>query len=192
MKTNQKMAIIVLTIGLIGCNSDQAEIKTPNAIKQEVSHTHETDNEAFIRHQIYVKGEVECPLELTVDSLKEMDVVTIENFAVVCQSGATTKTDSISKGVLLRDILDKATIIQKNHKDRNFYIVARASDGYKATFSWAEIYNNEVGNGVYVLFEENGLSIKEKGDMILISKSDIKTGPRHVFWLSSIEVNKVE
>lgn len=66
------------------------------------------------------------------------------------------------------------------------------NNGYKATFSWAEIYNNEVGNGVYVLFEENGLPIKEKGDMILISKSDIKTGPRHVFWLSSIEVNKVE
>ncbi|MBW7936520.1 MAG: hypothetical protein H3C71_05110, partial [Flavobacteriales bacterium] len=113
-------------------------------------------------------------------------------FVVVCQSGANMKEDKICKGVLLRDILEKAKIKQTNHKDRNFYIVARATDNYKATFSWAEIFNNPTGDNIYILFEENGQPIQKQGDMILICKNDIKTGPRHVYWLSSIEVNRVD
>lgn len=101
------------------------------------------------------------------------------------------KNDKNAKGVLLKDILEKAKIKQNGHKDRNFYIVARASDDYKATFSWAELFNNPTGENVYVLFEENGKPIKN-GEMILICKNDIKTGARHVYWLKSIEVNKVK
>lgn len=149
------------------------------------------DSLKLINHEIKVTGEVEFPLELTVDSLKKMKVVTIDNFKVVCQSGATKKENKSCKGVLLKDILEKAKIKQSGHKDRNFYIVARASDDYKATFSWAELFNNPTGENVYVLFEENGKPVK-RGEMILISKNDIKTGPRHVYWLKSIEVYKVK
>lgn len=150
------------------------------------------DSAKYISKQIEVKGEVEHPLTLTVDSLMKMNVATIENFKVVCQSGASMKENKSCKGVLLKDILEKANITQQNHKDRNFYIVARATDNYKATFSWAEIFNNPTGENVYVLFEENGQPIKAQGEMILICKNDIKTGPRHVYWLKSIEVNRVD
>ena len=149
------------------------------------------DSAKYISKQVEVLGDVEFPLTLTVDSLKGMNVVTPEDFNVVCQSGATLKEDKTCKGVLLKDILEKANIAQSNHKDRNFYIVARASDNYKATFSWAEIFNNPTGENVYVLFEENGEPIKSQGDMILNCKNDIKTGPRHVTWLKSIRVNRV-
>lgn len=150
------------------------------------------DSAKFTSRQVSVSGEVETPLVLTVDSLKKMNVATITDFAVVCQSGANMKQDSTAKGVLLRDILDKAKIKQTGHKDRNFYIVARATDNYKATFSWAELYNNPTGDNVYVLFEENGMPIVRQGAMILICKNDIKTGPRHVYWLKGIEVYRVE
>ncbi len=150
------------------------------------------DSVKFISRQITVKGDVEHSLILTVDSLKAMNVVTIENFKVVCQSGANMKEDKSCKGVLLRDVLEKAKIKQQNHKDRNFYIVARATDNYKATFSWAEIFNNPTGDNVYIIFEENEQPIKGQGEMILICKNDIKTGPRHVYWLKSIEVNRVD
>ncbi len=150
------------------------------------------DSAKYISKQVEVKGDIEHPLVITVDSLKKMKVATIENFKVVCQSGANMKENITCKGVLLRDILEKAVIKQNNHKDRNFYIVARASDNYKATFSWAEIFNNPTGDNVYVLFEENEQPIKKQGDMILICKNDIKTGPRHVYWLKSIEVNRVD
>lgn len=150
------------------------------------------DSAKYISKQVIIKGDVENQLILTVDSLKKMDVVTIENFKVVCQSGANMKEDKSCKGVLLRDILEKAKIKQQNHKDRNFYIVARATDNYKATFSWAEIFNNPTGDNVYIIFEENEQPIKAQGEMILICKNDIKTGPRHVYWLSSIEVKRID
>ncbi|MCO5274974.1 MAG: molybdopterin-dependent oxidoreductase [Flavobacteriales bacterium] len=150
------------------------------------------DSLKFLSKQLAVTGAVETPLVLTVDSLKKMNVATITDFTVVCQSGANMKQDSTAKGVLLRDILEKAKIKQSGHKDRNFYIVARATDGYKATFSWAELFNNPTGDNVYVLIEENGRPIVRQGDMILICRNDIKTGPRHVYWLNSIEVHRVE
>ncbi len=150
-----------------------------------------SDSAKFISTQLQVKGEVENVLSLTVDSLKQMKTVEIDNYQVVCQSATTGKAGKSCKGVLLKDIIYKAKIRQSGHKDPNFYIVARATDGYKAIFSWGELFNNATGENTYVIFEENGMPIKNKGEMVLICKNDIKTGPRQVIWLNSIEVNRV-
>lgn len=171
--------------------SNNTEVKQENedACMKPVS---PEDSAKFISKQVEVKGDVENLIVLTVDSLKKMNVETIEDFKVICSTGASMKESKTCKGVLLKNILEKAQIKQLNHKDRNFYFVARATDNYKATFSWAEIFNNPTGENVYVLFEENGMPITSQGDMILICKNDIKTGPRHVYWLSSIEVKRID
>lgn len=142
-------------------------------------------------HMLEVRGAVVNPLKLTVDSLKQMNVVNLDSFKVVCQSGADMSGNIPFRGVLLKDVLVKAKIIQANHKDRNFYFVARAADNYKATFSWAEIFNNPTGENTYIVFEENGQPVP-KGDFVLNTTNDFTTGPRHVYWLQSIEVYKVE
>ncbi|WP_165828869.1 molybdopterin-dependent oxidoreductase [Flavobacterium sp. HTF] len=198
MKTQNYIIVLLIAFSFVMCNS-------PKKDKEETVSTEKTsktdngkhpvlsaaDSLKMVNHQIEVKGDVEFPLQLTVDSLKKMKVVTIDDFKVVCQTGEVKKDDKICKGVLLKDILEKAKIRQNGHKDRNFYIVARASDDYKATFSWAEIFNNPTGDNTYILFEENGKPVKN-GEMIAICKNDIKTGPRHVYWLKSIEVYKVK
>ncbi|HRK52634.1 MAG TPA: molybdopterin-dependent oxidoreductase [Cyclobacteriaceae bacterium] len=202
-----KNSVIVLLVFLIAftfgsCNNSKtSEQKENEAISTKASLTanvnnsvkdaSHADNVKYISKEVEVKGDVEFPFTFTVDALKKMNVVTIEDFVVVCQSGSEVKENKSSKGVLLKDILEKAKIIQTNHKDRNFYIVARATDNYMATFSWAEIFNNPTGENVYIIFEENGIPIKNQGDMILICKNDIKTGPRHVTWLKSIEIKRV-
>ena len=180
-------------------NSNKIEKKEPNVAmetegKEEkcVSNMTASDSAKFISKQLNVKGEVERTLSLTVDSLKQMKTVEIDNYQVVCQTAATGKPGKSSIGVLLKDIISKAMIKQNGHKDRNFYIVAEATDGYKATFSWAELFNNPTGDNTYVIFEENGKPITNKGQMVLICRNDIKTGPRHVIWLKSIEVNRVK
>lgn len=198
MKTQHYILVLLIAFSCAMCNSSKKE-KEDTAITEKVSKPDNdkhlvltpADSLKLVNHEIEVKGDVEFPLRLSVDSLKKMKVVTIDNFKVVCQSGEVKKDDKICKGVLLKDILEKAKIKQDGHKDRNFYIVARASDDYKATFSWAEIFNNPTGENTYVLFEENGKPVKS-GEMILICKNDIKTGPRHVYWLKSIEVNRVK
>lgn len=196
MKTTNYILILLIAFSCSMCNSSKKEealssekISQPDNDKHPVLSA--ADSLKMVNHQIEVKGDVEFPLQLTVDSLKKMKVVTIDDFKVVCQSGEIKKNDKVCKGVLLRDILEKAKIKQNGHKDRNFYIIARASDDYKATFSWAEIFNNPTGENTFILFEENGKPVKN-GEMIAICKNDIKTGPRHVYWLKSIEVYKVK
>lgn len=170
------------------------DVKKDNNPEKEHNCMKHVDAEEQLKYRsktLTVKGDVENKLVLTVDSLRKMLAVTINDFNVVCETGATMKVNKTSTGVLLKDILKKANIVQENHKDRNFYIVARATDGYKATFSWAEIFNNATGDSVYVLYEENNAPIEKQGDMILVCTNDIKTGPRHVFWLEGIEVTRI-
>lgn len=195
MKTKIFVLIPFIILTFTMCNSSKKEEKTiveKELPKKEHQHAISAeDSLKLVNHQIEVKGEVEFPLQLSVDSLQKLKVVTIDNLKITGKNGVLKREIKVCKGVLLKDILDKAKIKQTDYKDRNFYIVARASDGYMATFSWAEIFNNPTGENVYVLFEENGKPVKN-GDMILICKNDISTGPRHVYWLKSIEVNKVK
>jgi len=195
--------IVSVTLILTICtNSTQTGVRR-SAIPTEKAHEHSTpisatDSLKYVTHAIEVKGDVEKELTLTVDSLRKMKTYTLDEFNVVCifegidTAVAKRKQDKTRKGVLLKDILDKARINQHNHKDRNFYIVARAADDYMATFSWAELFNNVTGEHTFVLFEENGKPIEKRGAMILVCANDIKTGPRHVIWLKSIVVERVK
>ncbi|MBW1658124.1 molybdopterin-dependent oxidoreductase [Flavobacterium quisquiliarum] len=198
MKTQNYILILLIAFSCTMCNSSKKDkeenISTEQASKTE-KHEHKTltaeDSLKLVNHQIEIKGDVEFPLQLTIDSLKKMKVVTIENLKITGKGGVIKREVKACKAVLLRDVLDKAKIKQTDHKDRNFYIVERASDDYKATFSWAEIFNNPTGDNAYIIFEENGKPVKN-GEMIGLCKNDIATGPRHVYWLKSIEVYKIE
>lgn len=192
------IAVVMITFTMTQCTKSemaQAEkhAETSQATSEKENHKHDDkDDFKYVSREVQVKGDVVNPLTLTVDSLKKMNVKELNDFKIVCQSGLTKDSIESTKAVLLTDILGKAKIAQKDHKDRNFYIVALASDDYKATFSWAELFNNPAGEKVYVVFEQNGEPLKKKGEMIVVSLSDTKTGPRHVKWLKSIEVTRVK
>ena len=198
MKQNIKVIIsIPVLILLMNCsNNNQQDVRNQKeSSKTEKENKHSftaEDSVKFYSNTLAITGDIEHPLILTVNSLKKMNVVALDSLNIVCQSGAIMNQSKSSRGVLLKDILNKAGIRQLNHTDRNFYIVARASDGYKATFSWAEIFNNPTGDHTYITFEENNKPITRKGAMVLNCNNDIKTGPRHVNWLKSIEVNRVD
>ena len=200
-KLSNLITIVMIAITMLQCEKSEAtNTANNNSAKTSQKHSEEKENHKhdenddlkYVSKEIKVTGDVLTPLTLTVDSLKKMKVVELKDFKIVCQKGLTKDSVESTKGVLLTDILEKAKIAQQEHKDRNFYIVARASDDYKATFSWAELFNNPTGEKVYVLFEQNGKPLKEKGEMILVSMTDAKTGPRHVKWLKSIEVTRVK
>ena len=200
-KLTNLITIVMIAITMLQCEKSEAtNTANNNSAKTSQKHSEEKENHKhdenddlkYVSKEIKVTGDVLTPLTLTVDSLKKMKVVELKDFKIVCQKGLTKDSVESTKGVLLTDILEKAKIAQQEHKDRNFYIVARASDDYKATFSWAELFNNPTGEKVFVLFEQNGKPLKEKGEMILVSMTDAKTGPRHVKWLKSIEVTRVK
>jgi hypothetical protein len=58
-------------------------------------------------------------------------------------------------------------------------------------FTWSEVFNTEVGDGVLVYFEKDGRPLTEaEGRIAMLSAKDIHRGARHVRWLKSIEVRK--
>lgn len=151
------------------------------------------DTSKFVTESVTVSGVVEHKLKLSVDDLRKFPPQQIGEVPVVCQSGANLGTLENLKGVLLRDILEKAVVVSHSHNDvKKMAIIATSSDGYKVVFSWSEVFNSPVGEGVLVFFEKNGKALEDdEGRIAMVSTKDIRTGPRHVKWLKAIEVRKI-
>ena len=141
---------------------------------------------------LHISGAVKKPTDFSVVALRQMTGQDSGKMPVVCASGATVATVKNFRGVRLTDVLDRVGIDIKGHKDgRSMVVIARATDGYVVTFSWSELYNTPIGDGVLVAYEKDGKPLEPgEGQLLLISGKDIKTGPRHVRWLSEIEVKR--
>ncbi|HSY27604.1 MAG TPA: molybdopterin-dependent oxidoreductase [Burkholderiaceae bacterium] len=148
---------------------------------------------AKLTDNLVVNGAVEHVLTLSVDDLRTFPSQQVTEIALTRQSGADAGKLENVKGVLLRNILDKAGLVTHDHNDvKKTVIIASASDGYKVVFSWSELYNSSLGDGVLVYFEKDGKPLADdEGHIAMISGKDTRTGPRHVKWLQSIEVRKI-
>lgn len=151
------------------------------------------DASQYVTREIQVEGAVEQPLTLDVAALRAFPAQQISELKLICQSGADRGSLQNFKGVLLRDVLEKAKIKAPAHNDvKKMIIQATASDGYVALFSWNELFNSKLGDGVLVVFEQNGKGLGiEEGHIALVSSQDTRTGPRHVKWLKKLSVRKV-
>lgn len=143
---------------------------------------------------VRVIGAVKSPAEFDVGALKDLATRDTGPVDVVCASGATVGKVQNFRGVRLTDVIDRVGIATEGHKDaRRMVIVARATDGYLVTFSWNELYNTSIGKDVLIAWEKDGKPLDEHdGQLLLISGQDIKTGPRHVRWLSEIEIVRMQ
>lgn len=65
-----------------------------------------------------------------------------------------------------------------------------AGDGYRVVFSWQEIFNSPIGEGVMLLIEKNGKPLcAGHGRPDLISSQDYFTGSRYVKGVEKIEIS---
>lgn len=147
----------------------------------------------FVSEQVKISGTVQSPMTLGVAELKQFPPQSLGEIPIVCQSGANLGKLENLKGVLLRDLLEKASIVSKSHNDvKKMAIIATASDGYKVVFSWSEVFNSPLGEEIVVFYERNGQPLADdEGRIAMVSAKDIRTGPRHVKWLNGIEVRKI-
>lgn len=147
---------------------------------------------AQVSPSLEIKGLVENPQLLQVTDLQKMKIVTRKDIKIVSLSGEVKRQISELKGVLLRDVLEKATIKITNNKERGkLFIVVKATDGYTALFAYNDIFNNPTGDNVLLVFEEDKKALDKDGAVVLITTNDKVTGPRHVKWLQSIEVKSL-
>ncbi len=141
-----------------------------------------------------ITGRLREALVISCEQLCAMETEEVEDIAVNCGEGDPVGKIASMKGVLLENLLAKASVRKEDHNDtKKMFIVAKASDGYKAVFSWQEIFNTPIGGGVMVLIEKNGKPLcGAGGGLELISLQDYYSGPRYVKMLESIEVVMVE
>jgi len=135
----------------------------------------------MVTTRVEVTGEVGRKLSLSVEDLR----------------GLAQRRGQVAAGayggIRLTDLLEEADIRRdERHALRRTYVVATASDGYHAVFSWGELFNTPVGREVLVAFERDGAPLRDgEGKIALVSLADERIGPRHVKWLSRIDVRRV-
>jgi DMSO/TMAO reductase YedYZ molybdopterin-dependent catalytic subunit len=136
---------------------------------------------SMVSQRLALAGEVQRELSLSVEELK----------AIGARRGMTEVRGY--SGVRLADLLEEADIRRDAPRAlRRTYVVAVASDGYQALFSWGELFNTAVGKGVLVAIERDGLPLRDgEGRFALVSPADERPGPRHVKWLARIEVRRI-
>ncbi len=136
---------------------------------------------SLVSTRLEVTGMVSHALSLSVEDLR----------ALAKRRGQTEAGEY--GGILLPELLKEAAISEDaRHALRRTYVVAVASDGYQAVFSWGELFNTAVGRGVLVAFERDGAPLREgEGRFALVSLADERAGPRHVKWLTRIDVRRV-
>jgi DMSO/TMAO reductase YedYZ molybdopterin-dependent catalytic subunit len=136
---------------------------------------------SLVTTRIEVTGEVRRPLSLSVEELRALAL------------GRGEAAAGGYRGIRLADLLEEADVKRDAaHALRRTYVVARASDGYQAVFSWGELFNTPIGREVLVVFERGGAPLQDgEGKIALVSLADEKIGPRHVKWLSRIDVRRV-
>ena len=144
-----------------------------------------------------VRGNVERPLTLSIDDLKQLPVQHIEDVRVVRATGSPNTAPESTRhytGCLLRDVLEHAKPVEKNRMDlRKSAVIVTASDDYRVVFSWAELYLSPIGDGTLVVYERDGAALPpDEGPLALVSLKDTRPGPRHVKWLQSIELRLLD
>jgi len=131
--------------------------------------------------QLSVSGEVERALVLSVEDLGR----------IAARRGRAEGGGYA--GPRLVDLLEEADIRRDQPRAlRRTYVVARATDGYQAVFSWGELFNSPLGPKVLIAIERDGKPLRDgEGRIALVSLADDSIGARHVKWLNRIDVRRV-
>ena len=158
------------------------------------AHTAGAEPASMVTQTISLGRGEKTTITLSPEALKAYPVQSPPDIAVKNRKGETQRVLKGYNGVKLIDLLDKAALVSADPNDfKKTIVVATASDGYKAVFSWNELYNTSVGAGVLVLYAKDGKPLADdEGRIALISINDIGTGPRHVRWLKDIQVRTID
>lgn len=167
--------LLILTLLLFACIAQAQENGTPAEVFQ-------------------ITGLVQQERSFSLEDLRQFPVQKIGKVKITSHNGEPRGELRKLKGVLLKDILEKTGIKSENPRILSeYYIVCEASDGYKNVYSWNELFNTSVGNGVYIVTEMEGNSmVNNDRNIMMISPEDFRTGRRNLKWLYKINVKRLE
>lgn len=136
-----------------------------------------------------VVGAVQTPLAFTREQLQALRWRDHAEEREVQQNGRAVKLAVRYQGLPLRELLDQAVLTPDRHAVRRAIVLLTARDGYRVSFSWGELYNSPLGEGVILVRLQDGRDLIEADGLpALRSLYDTRSGPRHVRWLERVEV----
>jgi hypothetical protein len=139
--------------------------------------------------QLEVSGRVNQPLLMSRADLLALARRDYAEQRTVIQDGKEAQVSIRYQGVPLKTLLDRAGIALDRREVRKAMVLVTAKDGYQASFSWGELYNSGLGDGVIVVLRQGEDELLDvDGLPALRSLQDLRSGPRHVRWLQRIEL----
>ncbi|MBU0604475.1 MAG: molybdopterin-binding protein [Gammaproteobacteria bacterium] len=142
---------------------------------------------------VRLDGWVRKPLRIDDALLAGFGLQAIPDFVVVCTFNGAHGGPRPMRGVPLRSLIDAAEPDFGKRTDfKRVALVAESREGYRALFSWNELYNTIIGDGVFVVADCADAPLPEcTGPFALVSAHDLATGPRFVQRLASLALRKL-
>jgi hypothetical protein len=143
---------------------------------------------------LVVQGPGLTPQALDAAALAALPPATLTQRVAVAASGAVPGSERSTAygGTLLRDLLAKAGFGGTTDRGaRTATVEAVATDGYRAVFSWGELFNSPQGEQVIVIATQDGRPLDAAtGPLALRALGDLRPGPRHVRNLCRVVVRR--
>jgi hypothetical protein len=137
-----------------------------------------------------VTGIGEKPQAVTAAAVEALGTSEITHSREISGASGAERLSIVYRGVELPKLLEAqgiATLDRLGLRAATITIVAR--DGYRAAFSWGELFNSPAGARVLVILGENGRpNPAREGAFSLRAFSDLRPGPRHVRDVTEIRV----
>jgi hypothetical protein len=144
---------------------------------------------ATAQNAVEITGQVHKLLSLSPAELKALPRKEYSENRTVVQDGKEVTLAVRYQGVPLRELIDRAGLKPDRREIRKAVVLLTARDGYQASFSWGELYNSALGDGVIVVMKHgNDELVDTEGLPSVRSLQDTRPGPRHVRWLAKVEV----
>jgi DMSO/TMAO reductase YedYZ molybdopterin-dependent catalytic subunit len=130
---------------------------------------------------ISVSGDVKQTLSLSADDLKKMPSFAIKNITLLEEKNNPLEPEQLIavasyKGVLLRDLLEKAGMKFIRKFEPGVIIRVRGADKREVVFSFGEIFYSSIGRSVLLSYQRNGKPIDTPGGIELVIATDTRSG----------------
>lgn len=146
-----------------------------------------------VTEQFSVEGKVKKPFSFSLKDTKGYAIVSVDSISITNHLRERRGVIKNVKGILLKDVLEKAEFDAPNPKVLSeYYIECIATDDYKVVFSWNELFNSSIGQSVLIITEKDGQKGEQIPDRIcIISSADHATGRRFVKGLQKVIIKQV-
>jgi hypothetical protein len=145
---------------------------------------------AWSNEQLILRGLPDPEIKLDNAALEKLGASEVVDAREVTTASGRERIEVVYRGVELPKVLAAHGIErldQRGVRAATIHVVSR--DGYRASFSWGELFNTSGGNRVFIITGEKGpASNPKEGAFSLRAFADLRPGPRHVRDMAAIVV----